>query len=63
MTKIKIYCIRQTYLILHILQVLRTLVEVHELPVDDQYPDCVFVEDPVVVCDNTALITITGSYG
>ena len=44
-----------------VLQVLRTLVEVHEIPVDEQYPDCVFVEDPVVVCDNTALITITGS--
>ena len=39
---------------------LKTLVEVHEIPVDDAYPDCVFVEDPVVVCGNTALITITG---
>lgn len=43
-----------------VLQVLRTLVEVHEIPVDERYPDCVFVEDPVVVCDNMALITITG---
>lgn len=34
--------------------------EVYEIPVDERYPDCVFVEDPVVVCDNTALITITG---
>ena len=24
--------------------------EVHEVPSDDHYPDCVFVEDPVVVC-------------
>ena len=39
---------------------LKTLVEVHEIPVDDRYPDCVFVEDPVVVCDGTALITVTG---
>ena len=43
------------------MQVLRTLVEVHEIPVDDRYPDCVFVEDPVVVCDNVALITIPGT--
>ena len=39
---------------------LKTLVEVHEIPVDDHYPDCVFVEDPVVVCDKAALITIPG---
>ena len=43
------------------LQVLRTLVEVHEIPVDERYPDCVFVEDPVIVCGSTALITITGT--
>ena len=42
------------------IQVLRTLVEVHEIPSDDRYPDCVFVEDPVVVCGTTALITNTG---
>lgn len=42
------------------MQVLRTLVEVHEIPVDDHYPDCVFVEDPVVVCGDVALITIPG---
>ena len=40
---------------------LRTLVEVHEIPVDERYPDCVFVEDPVIMCDDTALITITGT--
>jgi len=42
-------------------QVLRELVpEVHVMPVDERYPDCVFVEDPVIVCDGTALITIPG---
>ena len=30
------------------------------LPADERYPDCVFVEDPVVVCDKTALVTIPG---
>ena len=44
------------------MQVLKTLVEVHEIPVDDHYPDCVFVEDPVVVCGDVALITIPGIY-
>lgn len=34
--------------------------EVVELPADDRFPDCVFVEDPVVVCGDTALITIPG---
>ena len=30
------------------------------MPADERYPDCVFVEDPVVVCGGTALITIPG---
>ena len=34
--------------------------EVHEIPVDDRYPDCVFVEDPVVVCGDTAFLPIPG---
>ena len=34
--------------------------EVHVMPVDERYPDCVFVEDPAIVCDGTALITIPG---
>nr|CAH17923.1 dimethylarginine dimethylaminohydrolase [Suberites domuncula] len=43
------------------LQVLTELVgEVHVIPTDERYPDCVFVEDPVVVCGDTALITIPG---
>lgn len=47
----------------HNQQVLRELVsEVHVMTVDERYPDCVFVEDPVVVCDGTALITIPGIY-
>ncbi len=36
--------------------------EVHVLPVDDRYPDCVFVEDPVVVCGDTAFLPILGKY-
>ena len=35
-------------------------IEVTEIPADERYPDCVFVEDPVVVCGDTALITIPG---
>lgn len=43
------------------LQVLRELgLKVIVLPADDQYPDCVFVEDVAVVADGTALITIPG---
>ena len=34
--------------------------EVHTIPVDERYPDCVFVEDPVVVCDGTAFLPILG---
>ena len=42
-------------------QVLKQLVkEVHVIPVDDRYPDCVFVEDPVVACGDTALLPILG---
>ena len=42
-------------------QVLRNVLgEVHVIPPDDRFPDCVFVEDPVVVCGDTALITILG---
>ena len=44
-------------------QVLTELVgEVHiiHIPVDEAHPDCVFVEDPVVVCGDTALLTILG---
>ena len=42
-------------------QVLTELVgEVHIIPVDEAHPDCVFVEDPVVVCGDTALLTIPG---
>ncbi len=37
------------------------LVQVIVVPADERYPDCVFVEDPVVVCDDTALITIPGN--
>ena len=37
-----------------VLQVLRELLpEVLVLPADELYPDCVFVEDAVVVCDGT----------
>lgn len=42
-------------------KVLKQLVkEVHVIPVDDKYPDCVFVEDPVVACGDTALLPILG---
>ncbi len=42
-------------------QVLTALVgEIHIVPTNERYPDCVFVEDPVVVCGDTALITIPG---
>ena len=34
--------------------------QVIELPADEQYPDCVFVEDVAVVCDGTALIARLG---
>ncbi|XP_065196866.1 N(G),N(G)-dimethylarginine dimethylaminohydrolase 1-like [Sycon ciliatum] len=33
---------------------------VHVLDADDKYPDCVFVEDPVVVCNGVALMTRPG---
>ena len=47
--------------VLVLVQVLREIIPlVVELPSDEQYPDCVFVEDPVVVCDGVALITIPG---
>ncbi len=43
------------------LQVLTELVgEILIIPADEQFPDCVFVEDPVVVCEDTALITLPG---
>ena len=43
------------------LDALRGLVqELHELPVNEEYPDCVFVEDTVVVCGKKALVTIPG---
>lgn len=42
--------------------VLRELVdEVIELPADEQYPDCVFVEDTAVVLDEIAIITRPGA--
>lgn len=34
--------------------------EVTEIEADDKFPDCVFIEDPAVVCDDTALITRPG---
>ena len=34
--------------------------EVHEIAPDDKYPDCVFVEDPVTVCEDTAFLTKLG---
>ncbi len=34
--------------------------EIHVIPADEQFPDCVFVEDPVVVCGDTALVTSPG---
>lgn len=27
---------------------------------NESFPDCVFVEDPVVVCGDTAMLTIPG---
>ena len=46
---------------MHALQVLHELVsEVVVLPPEERYPDCVFVEDPVVVQDGVALITLPG---
>ena len=42
-------------------KVLRELVEtVVVLPPDDAYPDCVFVEDPAVVCDRRAVVCNLG---
>lgn len=35
-------------------------VKVKELPTDNDYPDCCFVEDQVVVCDGKGLLTISG---
>ena len=35
--------------------------EVIELPADDRYPDCVFVEDTAVVLDDVAIITRPGA--
>lgn len=35
--------------------------EVVELPADESFPDCVFVEDAAVVCGDTALITRPGA--
>lgn len=35
--------------------------DVIELPPDEQLPECVFVEDTVVVCNGTALITRPGA--
>lgn len=34
--------------------------EIVHLKVREEFPDCVFVEDPLVVCGDTALITIPG---
>lgn len=34
--------------------------EVIELPADEDYPDCVFVEDAAVVCDGVALVARLG---
>lgn len=44
-------------------EVLKTKVglEVVELPADESFPDCVFVEDAAVVCGDTALITRQGA--
>lgn len=40
---------------------LRSLgVDVTELPHDNRYPDCCFVEDQAIVCDELALITRSG---
>lgn len=35
--------------------------QVVELPADESLPDCVFVEDVAVVCEETALITRPGA--
>jgi len=35
-------------------------VEVKELSFDNNYPDCCFVEDQVVVCDGKGLLTVSG---
>lgn len=37
-----------------------TGVQVTVLPPDEQYPDCVFVEDPAIIIGKTALITRPG---
>ena len=34
--------------------------EIHVIPVDEKYPDCMFVEDPVFVCEDTAFLPILG---
>ena len=34
--------------------------EVIHVPADDNFPDCVFIEDTAVVCDDIALITRPG---
>lgn len=34
--------------------------EVIQVPAEDKYPDCVFIEDTAVVCDDIALITRPG---
>ena len=34
--------------------------EIIHIKVNEDFPDCVFVEDPLVVCGDTALITIPG---
>ena len=34
--------------------------EIIEIEADDKSPDCVFIEDAAVVCDDTALITRPG---
>ncbi|OPJ77381.1 N(G),N(G)-dimethylarginine dimethylaminohydrolase 1 isoform A [Patagioenas fasciata monilis] len=35
--------------------------QVLELPADESLPDCVFVEDAAVVCEETALLTRPGA--
>jgi len=35
-------------------------VEVTEIPADDDYPDCCFVEDQVVVANDKGLLTVSG---
>lgn len=34
--------------------------EIVHIKMKEEFPDCVFVEDPLVVCGDTALITIPG---